>query len=347
LRYQCVFGVCNPRAGWIKEKFVKNETYKNSSAEIIRKKYNPKYELITLSTFDNIANLPPDYSENQKADKSRRDYKRSVLGSWDAFEGQVYEDFTDEHILQKDMMPMPTWPVYAGLDHGGSGTPDAARAMNVTAVIYFALEEKPNQYPAIHVFDELELDGSTIEETVDEIYDKQRAFYYEMRRLYGGYFFPAEYTNSQMVFPYQWRCGHDMQKHMDEGVETFIDAYVRHAALKGFSLPLIIGGSGIQERIHKINWMFRKNIIDVNPKCIHFIEGFKNYEYGKNEKPRSGQNNHIVEAFEIAATAIDLWHQDITFDTAKRSLLDAALQSARMQNDGTNDPIYGRRYSQY
>jgi len=345
LKYQCVFGVCNPRAGWIKEKFVKNEMYKKSPSEVVRRKYNRKFKLVTLSTFDNIANLPPDYISNQKDDKSARDYKRSVLGSWDAFEGQVYEDFTDDHILNNDKMPMPSWDIYAGLDHGGSGTPDAARSMNVTGVIFFALEDRLNNYPKIHVFDELELESSTIEETVDEIYDKQKAFYYEMRRLYTNMFFPSEYTDFQMVFPVAWRCGHDMQKHMDDAQETIVDCYVRHAALKGFNLPLIVGGSGIQERIHKINWMFRKGLIDVNPKCVHFIQGFKDYEYGRNEKPRMGQNNHIVEAFEQGVTAINLWHQDITFDTNKRSPLDMAIEKSRHQLDNDYDPIFGKRYS--
>ncbi|HDY88666.1 MAG TPA: hypothetical protein ENH82_11230, partial [bacterium] len=64
LQYQCVFGVCNPRRGWIYDKFVKNEYYRKLNTPETKRRYNPKYHLVTLSTFDNMANLPPDYIEN-------------------------------------------------------------------------------------------------------------------------------------------------------------------------------------------------------------------------------------------------------------------------------------------
>ena len=40
---------------------------------------------------------------------------------WDIFEGQVYCDFKDELILEKKLIPHPSWDVYVGIDHGGTG----------------------------------------------------------------------------------------------------------------------------------------------------------------------------------------------------------------------------------
>ncbi len=332
LRYQCIFGVCNPKRGWIHEKFVKNDMYCNSTVPSLHSLYNPLYKLITLSTYDNIANLPSDYIKNQQTDKSTREFKRSVLGAWDAFLGQIYEDFTDDLINEKNEVPNPYSEIIVGIDHGGSGTPDHAFATNVTGVVFMAITKKLNQYPDILVFDELFLPSKTIEETVALIHEKLIGLNIAQKYRYPEIMTLSDMTNRNYTPIHQAKCDPNMQKHMEDSTETFITTYIRHAQQRGLSLPLSPGGSGITERIHKINWMFRKKMVRINPKCGQTINQLKSFEYGSNEKPRLKQCDHNVNALEYAMTSLSLWFQD-TMLIKEKSREEMAMERYNQQLD--------------
>jgi hypothetical protein len=344
LDYQCAFGVCNPRKGWIYDKFWRNEQYKDAGDAKAASLYKPNYKLIESSTFENRANLPAHYIENQRRDKSRRDYDRSVLGKWDAFEGQIYEDFGQHLVLNYNEVPNPAWPIYIGIDHGGTGTPPSNRATNITAVVFAALEERNMQYPILHIFDELDLPGSTIENTVAEIHDKLITI-----RMTQRYNFNMDRDAYPLDIPEDitWCCDPSMQKMRDKDgdVESIIGAYMRHAIARGLSMPLAPGSNDIIRGIERKNWLFRKQLAVFNPKCVNIIRNLESNEYGKNEKPAANQDDHHSDALTYLVSRIPLWWEYDTPDLSLVSRESAAIQQYH-QNIAMNgtDPVFGARY---
>lgn len=62
--------------------------------------------------------LPDGYVQAMKDTYSKERYEREVLGSWDAFEGQVYSEFRrDTHVVQPFRIP-DEWNRFIGADHG-------------------------------------------------------------------------------------------------------------------------------------------------------------------------------------------------------------------------------------
>lgn len=53
--------------------------------------HNLRYRMITAPTIANAANLPEDYEDILKQSYSPEWYARYVMGSWDAFEGQIFD----------------------------------------------------------------------------------------------------------------------------------------------------------------------------------------------------------------------------------------------------------------
>lgn len=287
LNVHCTFGACNPRKGWIYNKFVINEKLKDSPIPQIRKKYNPDYKLIIQSTYENERNLPEGYIERQKRDKSSRDFQRSILGKWDIFEGQVYCDFKDELILEKKLIPHPSWDVYVGIDHGGTGFDD--RKINgVTAISFGAIESRINNWDKIHIFDELYLQGSTVEETVLEILRVLRN-----TRTAQKYHYPELIINSDDIIKVRrWGAGKDIFRGIQDAYESIAERYMRYAKIHGFQISLVPASIDERERIEKANWIFRKELVDINPNCIHTIESHRSIEYGNNEKIARLQDDH-------------------------------------------------------
>ena len=88
-----------------------------------------------------------------------------------------------------------------------------------------------------------------------------------------------------------------------------------------------------------------KKLIDFNPSCIHAIESFKNYTYGKDEKPQAGQNDHAVEATSYSASAVSMWWMDLSLPKYGETLVEKELTKAKLGNSEGFDPIYGRQYA--
>jgi hypothetical protein len=343
LNYQCAFGVCNPRPCWIYDRFVKNDNYRKSPIPEVNALYKKDYHLITSSTYENERNLPEDYIERQRRDKSDKEFRRSVMGAWDAFEGQIFEDFSDNLILKGDYIPAPWWKLYVGIDHGGSGQTDAKQSVNITSVTFIAEEKREGTWSKLHVFDELYLPSSTIEETVAAIYNKLVSLGVKMRIHYGH---QACENFGRIPIVSAWRGGHDMNRRRGDSDESVMETYMRHALMMGLNMPLSVGETDIQQRIHKMAWLMRKLLLNFNPSCIHAIEAFRNYTYGRDEKPQAGQDDHPVESTSYAASAVDMWWMDFTLPMAKQTIVERELQKVQNQtNNSEYDPIYGRQYA--
>lgn len=336
--YQCVFGACNPRPGWIKRKFVANQQLLESPIEQIRNKYNPDYHLILSSTYENQANLPKDYIERQRRDKSSRDFARSVDGVWDSFEGQVFCDFSDDLILDKNKIPHPSWELFVGIDHGGTGY-DETRATGVTSVTFGAKKPVVGGWNKIHVFCEVDLQGSTIENTVNEIAYALKA----LKTMWKFHYPECNLTDYEYPEVKAWRIGNDAYRGIQDANESIAERYMRFAALIGLKMPLAAAGIDERERIERVNWLFRKSLAMINPKCEHYIEAHRIVEYGKNEKIKLMQDDHATESGGFMMSALPMWHQQFEIPEQEMSLVDREL--AGMQESVFSDDVYGGRYA--
>lgn len=347
--YQTVFGVCNPRRGsWIYKTFVKNEEYKNDPNPILQRQYNSTFHLVMLDAEKNAANLPSDYFKIQRENKSEREYERDVKGLWNRFEGQIYIDFTDDLILKYNLVPAPWWDIYIGIDHGGTGLPDKDNTINITAVVFAAVEKITGRRFKIHVFNELYLPSSTIEETVRAIDEKlqqtlmlQRVHYKEdtEQRYESGE------IRTRVV---SWKCDPSMARKRDDSDESIMETYMRHGYERGLNISLSPGNNEVAPAIHKISWLFRKKMTDVNPRCIHFIGSHKAYEYGDNEKPANKQDDHECDAFKMLCSGMNFWWETDLSGLEKRESRESEQMriAQEMANGGYNDGIYGNRFTQ-
>lgn len=100
----------NPNGhSWLYRYFIK----KDWSSDIAKK----KFFAINASSRENI-HLPPDYVQNMYETFSAERLQREVEGSWDAFQGQIYSEFSrNVHVVKPFSIPQE-WTKFVGADHG-------------------------------------------------------------------------------------------------------------------------------------------------------------------------------------------------------------------------------------
>lgn len=126
----------NPGPGWVKREFYDEP----------RKPH--RYFVRSLPT-DNAA-LPTDYEASLRETFPDIWIKRYIGGSWDAFEGQVFEEFDrDVHVAPAIAWPEDWFPKIRALDHG---------VRNPTACLWLAVDPGGT----VHVFDEYYASGLSV-----------------------------------------------------------------------------------------------------------------------------------------------------------------------------------------
>jgi len=134
--YPQLFSNANPNGHqWQWRRFKRNQDLIDRGDEEADK----DYRLIEVSMYDNPY-LTPDYIRNMEK-KPKRWYRRMVLGSWDNFSGQVYEEF-DEKIHVADRWDFPKMAAHGvGFDFGQTNASCAiVFGIDYDGVVY-ALEE--------------------------------------------------------------------------------------------------------------------------------------------------------------------------------------------------------------
>ncbi len=338
LTFNTVFGACNPRRSWVYERFVKNELYRVSPDQNVREKYKPNYELIEIPTTENVRYIPKDYIEIQRADKSERAFNRDVLGLWDSFEGVIYLDFTDDLINKLNVTPHPEWKIYVGIDHGGTGQ-DPSMKTGITSVVFTAIEPRVGEWPLVHVFDELYLPGSTVEETVKAIHDKLRVI-----RTAQRFRFPEIVPNvDKALAPVRaWRCDPSMKRGVQDTSETLIDRYVRYGRALGMRIALTPGDNRVEDGIERNSWIMRNKLLRVNPKCSNFIDEHKAWERGSDEKPKTQQRDHSCNSWVYISSAYPFVHKRLDLPPVELTgFQKRLLKQEQLHRQGIIDPVYG------
>lgn len=341
VKFHTVFGVANPKPGWLKRRFILNEKYRTSLSPALKKLYNSEYESIELPVVKNQANLPPGYIARQKENKTAREYARDVGGSWNSFEGQVHDNFTSDLINPKNITPNPAWKIYVGIDHGGSSIADKDNIYNTKAIVFKALEQNHGQF-MIHTFDELYLGGNTIEEAVQKIDTKLQHWAVMQKHYYPTYIYSKHYNRLPV---HCWRCDPNMRKKAaDSSDETIMEVYMRFAAMCGFNMSLEIGNNEVATGIEKINWIHKTKHERINPCCKNYINEHINYMYDKGEKPADKQPDHLVTANRYICSAMNFWWDSMPQIHNIETRESKQMKLYRSMNNLGIDNIYGSRY---
>lgn len=120
----------NPKGhDWIYRFFVKQDFFNNEAAKLA-------YHLIKAPSTENI-HLPDGYVQSMMDSWDDARIKREIEGSFDAFEGQVYNDFRrDLHVVRPFKIPS-SWDRHIRIDHG---------FRNPAAVLFFAISPDGDVY---------------------------------------------------------------------------------------------------------------------------------------------------------------------------------------------------------
>lgn len=110
----------NPWPGWFEAWFVKREMDETSLQAL-----NTNLHFIPALPADN-PHLPVDYEARLRSQWPEDWVKRMMEGRWDAFEGQVYPEFSsDIHLYNRQLPDQKDWKrVIGGLDFGGQNPYD-------------------------------------------------------------------------------------------------------------------------------------------------------------------------------------------------------------------------------
>lgn len=120
----------NPKGhDWIYRWFMSKDHFKSDDTK-------KAYHLIKAPSTENI-HLPEDYIASMTASWSEHRIQQEVMGSFDAFEGQVYEEFRrDVHVVRPFRIPSD-WERHIRIDHG---------FRNPAAVLFFAISPDGEVY---------------------------------------------------------------------------------------------------------------------------------------------------------------------------------------------------------
>ena len=127
-----IYLTCNPGGighEWVKRLFVDRRYRKNEKAE--------EYCFIPARVYDNRALLDSDPEYVNMLEKlPPRLRKAWLLGQWDIFEGQFFDEFDHERHVTNPLPIPPHWRIYRTLDYG----------LDMLACLWIAVDEEHNAY---------------------------------------------------------------------------------------------------------------------------------------------------------------------------------------------------------
>lgn len=127
--YRKILCTTNPNGhSWLYRYWIKKD-FGNANAK-------KQFFSVHAPSVENV-HLPDGYVQNMLDSWSEERIKREVMGSWDAFQGQVYTEFERaKHVVKPFVIPSE-WTRFVGLDHG---------YRNPTAAIWCAMDYDGNIY---------------------------------------------------------------------------------------------------------------------------------------------------------------------------------------------------------
>jgi PBSX family phage terminase large subunit len=134
--------VGNPKGhDFVYKYFIKQDCFTEFKDPISKKmvtveQQRRKYRMIVAPSTENV-HLPPNYVAQMLQSYSPERIQRDIMGSFDAFQGQVYTEFRrDVHVIKGFRIP-DDWTKFIGLDHG---------YVNPCAIVWVAVDYDGNLY---------------------------------------------------------------------------------------------------------------------------------------------------------------------------------------------------------
>ena len=282
-----VFGVGNPNGrSWHYRTWEVNRQLGERGHE----GYDERYKCIPCTTYDNAQNLPADYIENLERTLTPKKLRIYVGGSWEAFEGQVYDEYDDQLCVSNtNVIPDSSWKKLVSIDHGYP----AAKVATFMAIDPF--------YNGI-IYDEVVMEEAKLEEFISAIRAKLVLHEREM----------AENEHRQpdgLEKVHLWPCDPSMRARssQDDATLTFMKLYMSEAMRQDFKMPLFPADNAIEAGNDKVNWLFWNNHPDrasrnlptlrVNPRAVQHRTAFSSYHYNtRTGKPADGQFDHPCDS---------------------------------------------------
>lgn len=251
--------VGNPAGhNWIYNYWIKQDMFKTPTAKL-------QFKMIVAPSTENI-HLPDGYVAGMLETYSTERIQREIMGSFDAFEGQVYHEFRrDIHVIKPFTIPRE-WTRAVGADHGYT---------NPTAWIWGAFDYDGNCY----VYREFYEREWLIEEICRGNKALKKLGVVELNgsdKLDGIYIDPStKATRGQTGF-------------------SDFDTYLDHLPKRW---PLMLAKNSVETGIDRVKSYLKINERTKKPKlfifdtCVNLIEEMAQYRYEQNSPNKVGKAN--------------------------------------------------------
>lgn len=289
-----VFGVGNPNGrSWHYKTWELNRIHAERGEP-----HDERYHCIPCTTYDNSANLPADYIENLERTLTPKKLRIYVGGSWEAFEGQVYDEYDDQLCVnEKNIIPDSSWKKLVCIDHG---FPSAKVATFLAVDSY---------YDGL-IYDEVVMEEAKLEEFISSIKARLLAHEREMA--------DQEHRDPEGIEKiHLWPCDPSMRARasQEDASLTFMKLYMQEALRNDFKMPLYPADNAIEAGNDKVNWLFwncnpargDRNLpkLRVNPRCYRHREAFSSYHYNtRTGKPADGQFDHPCDSTRYGVSTV-------------------------------------------
>ncbi len=259
----------NPNGhSWLYRLFIKKD---------VKEEAKPLFYHITATSLENI-NLPEDYVQNMLSTYSHDRIQREIMGSWDAFEGQVYDEFSRNiHVVKPFAIPT-SWTRWVGADHG---------FRNPAAMVWLAKDYDDN----IYVYREYYQSGRTIKEIVKDFVTENRG-----EKIDGIWIDPSTKA--------------DRGKESD--FTTYLEYLPKEISLIGANNDVTVGIDQVKQLL-KVHPVTHKPQLFIFDTCPHLLEEIVSYKYEELTPGMEGikniketpvkKNDHAIDALRYAVMA--------------------------------------------
>lgn len=245
----------------------------------IKPESHKNYLMIVAPSTENV-HLPEGYIEGMLSSYSKERVQRDIMGSFDSFEGMIYDDFSRaKHVIEPFEIP-DSWTRIVGADHGFT---------NPAAFLWGAIDHDGNVY----IYRELYRREALIK---DLCTDLKRLIGCTSANPKGSEKIDAIYIDPST----KARRG-------QTGVSDF-STYLEHLPS---SLPLIPAQNDVTSGIDRVKTYLRDNPKTKKPRlfifssCLNLIEEIGEYRWAELSANQEGQKNQKEEPRKYNDHAVD------------------------------------------
>lgn len=245
----------------------------------IKPEMHPKFKMIVAPSTENV-HLPDGYIEGMLSSYSKERIQRDIMGSFDSFEGMIYDDFSRSvHVTAPFEVPKD-WTRVVGADHGFT---------NPTAFLFGAVDHDGNLY----IYREIYLRETLIKDICAEF---KRVTGCSPQKPKGDEKISAIYIDPSV----KSRRG-----------QTGVSDYSTYMEYLPDHVPLLLANNEVSAGIDRVKTFLRKNSKTGKPKvtifdtCFNLIEEIGEYRWSELSANQEGTKNQKEEPRKYNDHAVD------------------------------------------